>query len=248
MLESSLFESHAPKKTRKPVTVFVSVTAHVVTIGALALIPLFQTQALTLPRVDMSLFLPRIEPQPVQVFTARRNGGGPASNDVGILKTPPVIPTTIPLIDEPQQPDQAFPISGTGNRSSSLLEMLGTRTEEVTAPTPPSPPPSTPPPPPPLVKASPIRQGGNVQAANLIHQVNPAYPPLARQARIQGKVVLEAMISKDGSIESLRVISGHPFLSAAALEAVKQWKYRPTILNGEPVEVTTEVTVTFTLQ
>jgi len=78
--------------------------------------------------------------------------------------------------------------------------------------------------------------------------VNPIYPPLARQARIQGVVVMEAVISKEGSIESLRVVTGHPLLNQAALDAVKQWKYRPTLLNGEPVEVITTVTVTFNLK
>ena len=87
-----------------------------------------------------------------------------------------------------------------------------------------------------------------MEAANLIHQVNPIYPPLARQARVQGVVVMEAAISKDGSIESLRVIQGHPLLNQAALDAVQQWKYRPTMLNGDPVEVITTVTVTFRLQ
>jgi periplasmic protein TonB len=81
----------------------------------------------------------------------------------------------------------------------------------------------------------------------LIHKVQPAYPPLARQARIQGSVVLQADISKNGTIENLHVISGHPMLTGAALEAVKQWRYKPYILNGEPVEVETQVTVNFTL-
>jgi protein TonB len=78
--------------------------------------------------------------------------------------------------------------------------------------------------------------------------VNPVYPPIARQTRTQGIVVLEALIDREGSIATLRVVSDHPLLNQAALDAVKQWKYRPTLLNGEPVEVITTVTVTFTLQ
>jgi protein TonB len=78
--------------------------------------------------------------------------------------------------------------------------------------------------------------------------MNPVYPTIARQTRVQGVVVMEAVISKDGSVDRLRVISGHPFLSQAAIDAVKQWKYRPTMLNGEPVDVITTITVTFTLQ
>ena len=69
---------------------------------------------------------------------------------------------------------------------------------------------------------------------NLIYRVQPDYPPLARQARVQGLVVLRAMISRDGAIEDLQVLSGHPMLAQAAVEAVRQWRYRPYVLNGEP--------------
>jgi protein TonB len=87
--------------------------------------------------------------------------------------------------------------------------------------------------------------GGNVQQANIIEQVRPVYPPLAKQARIQGVVVLEAVIGKDGTIQNLRVITGHPLLIQAAQNAVGQWRYKPTMLNNEPVEVVTTITVNF---
>jgi protein TonB len=77
--------------------------------------------------------------------------------------------------------------------------------------------------------------------------VQPVYPPLARNARIQGPVVLAAVISKAGTIENLRVLSGHPMLVAAAIDAVSQWRYRPYILNSEPIEVETQITVNFML-
>ena len=83
--------------------------------------------------------------------------------------------------------------------------------------------------------------------ANLLHKVQPIYPPIARQARVQGAVELRAIISKNGTIENLVVVRGHPMLSAAAIEAVRQWRYRPYLLNGEPVEVETEITVNFLL-
>ena len=83
--------------------------------------------------------------------------------------------------------------------------------------------------------------------ANLVHRVQPAYPPLARAARIQGSVVLQAVISKTGTIENLQVLNGHPMLVRAALDAVQQWRYRPYFLNGEPVEVETQITVNFIL-
>ena len=94
----------------------------------------------------------------------------------------------------------------------------------------------------------PQRVGGAVQAAKLIHQVRPAYPPLAKQARIQGTVRLQAVIARDGSIQNLVLASGHPLLVPSAMEAVRQWRYSPTTLNGETVEVLTQIDVNFTLQ
>jgi protein TonB len=82
---------------------------------------------------------------------------------------------------------------------------------------------------------------------NLIYKVQPVYPPLARSARIQGSVLLRAIISRSGTIENLNVISGHPMLVGAAINAVRQWRYRPYILNDEPVEVETQVTINFSL-
>jgi protein TonB len=92
-----------------------------------------------------------------------------------------------------------------------------------------------------------VRVSSGVSTGMLVRRVQPNYPPLARQARIQGVVVLQAQISKDGNIENLQLISGHPMLAPAAIEAVKQWKYKPYLLNGEPVEVETQVQVNFTL-
>ena len=84
-------------------------------------------------------------------------------------------------------------------------------------------------------------------ASRLLHRVQPVYPPLARQARVQGAVELRAIIGKTGAIENLVVVRGHPMLATAAVEAVKQWRYRPYLLNGEPIEVETDITVNFFL-
>jgi TonB family protein len=92
-----------------------------------------------------------------------------------------------------------------------------------------------------------IRVGGFMQQAKLIQQAKPVYPTLAKQARISGVVKLNAVIGKDGTIQNLTVASGHPLLVPAAMEAVKQWVYQPTLLNGEPVEVVTQIEVNFTL-
>jgi len=92
-----------------------------------------------------------------------------------------------------------------------------------------------------------IRVGGNVQAANLTKKVTPMYPPLAKQARIQGTVQFTALIGTDGSIQTLQLVSGHPLLVQSAQEAVSQWQYKPTLLNGNPVEVITQIDVNYTL-
>ena len=92
-----------------------------------------------------------------------------------------------------------------------------------------------------------IRVRGQVEDAKVIFQPKAEYPPLAKMARIQGTVRLEAIIGRDGTIQELKFLSGHPLLVEAALEAVQRWRYQPTLLNGEPVEVTTEVDVNFTL-
>ena len=92
-----------------------------------------------------------------------------------------------------------------------------------------------------------IRVGGNVQQANLIQQPRPVYPPDAKKARIQGTVRMMVIIAKDGTVKNIELESGHPMLVSSAMEAVRQWVYRPTLLNGEPVEVQTTVDVNYTL-
>jgi len=92
-----------------------------------------------------------------------------------------------------------------------------------------------------------IRVASRVAEANLIHDVAPQYPPEAGRARVEGTVVLMAVIGKDGSVQDVRVESGLPLLAQAAIDAVKQWRYRPYLLNGEPVEVDSRITINFTL-
>lgn len=104
----------------------------------------------------------------------------------------------------------------------------------------------------PVMPASPAKPARTFRTSymlegSLIRRVQPTYPPLARNAHVQGSVVLFAMISTAGVIENLRVVRGHPLLVGAAIDAVRQWRYRPYILNGEPIEVETEITVNFVL-
>lgn len=119
--------------------------------------------------------------------------------------------------------------------------------QRVAAPPPPAPKPSASTKPAPPAQPTRVRIGGNVRPPRLIREVRPLYPPLARQARIQGVVKINAIVSRNGTVQSLETVSGHPLLVTAALDAVRQWLYEPTQLNGEPVEVILVVDVNFRL-
>jgi protein TonB len=93
-----------------------------------------------------------------------------------------------------------------------------------------------------------VRISQGVTKGLLVHRVEPTYPTLARSARVQGEVVLSAVIDTNGQITNLQLVSGHPMLVPAALTAVKEWRYKPYLLNGQPVEVETTITVIFSLQ
>jgi protein TonB len=159
------------------------------------------------------------------------------------LMAPKVIPKTINKIEEAAPPPDAGMgvTGGTGDAGGAVGGVLG----GVMGGVPGAPPP--PPPPKPKAPSGPVRVGGNVAEANLIRRVQPVYPPLAKSARVSGTVEFSAVISKDGNIENLQLVRGHPLLVNAAREAVLQWKYKPTLLNGQPVEVVTQIIVNFTL-
>jgi protein TonB len=106
--------------------------------------------------------------------------------------------------------------------------------------------PQAPPPPPP--PSAPIRVGGNIKTPTKTKEVKPIYPPIAQSARVQGVVIIEATIGPDGRVKDAKVLRSIPLLDSAALDAVKQWMFTPTLLNGVPVPVIMTVTVNFTLQ
>jgi len=217
-------------------------------VGLFVLVPLIYTEAL--PSAQLMTFLaapppPPPPPPPPAAAPAPRIIHKATMAD--IMKAPTVIPKTIARPDEAPEPAAAVGVVGGipggvpgGTFGGVLGGVIGGVMSSVTA---------APPPPPPPKAATPkrIRVGGQVESARLIFQPKPEYPPLAKMARIQGTVRLEAIISKDGTIQDLRVVSGHPLLVKSALEAVQRWRYQPTLLNGEPVEVVTEVDVNFTL-
>jgi len=106
--------------------------------------------------------------------------------------------------------------------------------------------PEAPPPPPP--PSAPVRVGGNIKPPTKTRDVKPVYPPIAQSARVQGVVIIEATIGADGRVKEAKVLRGQPLLDQAALDAVKQWQFTPTLLNNVPVPVIMTVTVNFTLQ
>jgi protein TonB len=152
------------------------------------------------------------------------------------IPQPTSIPHTIAKLDErpiASAPDVSGVIGSTGSGRMGAFGPAGISVE--IAPPPPVPAPAHP------LKVSHWAEG------NLIYRVQPVYPPLARQARVQGSVELRATISRSGTIENLIVVRGHPMLLAAAIDAVRRWRYRPYLLNSQPIEVETEITVNFML-
>jgi periplasmic protein TonB len=238
MFEELVVSSPHPTKTNKPWTVLVSMAFQVVFLLILLLIPLIYTEAL--PKAMLATLLvappppppPPPPPQPTQIIHVK-----PQVHlmDAGKLVAPKVIPKDVKIIKEEAEPDMGGMSGGVvgGVAGGSMGGTIGGVIGSVA--------------PPPPKQQSRIRVGGNVTAARVLNRVNPVYPPLARQTRISGTVRLHAIIAKDGTVQQLEVMSGHPLLVQAALDAVRQWRYQPTLLNGEPVEVDTTVDVIFSL-
>jgi protein TonB len=235
-------------KTNKTWTVLVSFIGQMVLLGIAILIPMIYFDAL--PRTQLTGFLvapppPPPPPPPPAAVPVKMVKVIPRQFDAGRLTAPKAVPKDIAMIREDELPPPSSGVVGGisgGVAGGALGGVIGGIVGSM--------PSVAPPPPPPVVKqAAPtrIRVGGQVQAANLIKQPKPIYPPLAKQARISGVVRFNALIGKDGTIQNLTLVSGHPLLVPAAQEAVKQWLYKPTLLNGEPVEVATVIDVNFTL-
>jgi protein TonB len=232
----------------KRATIPIAYIIEGIIVGATVLMPLIYTEAL--PKGQLMTFLaapPPPPPPPPPPAAAPPVKLIKRVTMEDIMRAPTVIPKTIPQIkDEPEAPQTGavgvvggVPGGVPGGQLGGVIGgVIGGALSAATPPPPPPPKPTTP---------KRIRVGGQVEAARLIFQPKPEYPPLARMARISGAVKLEAIISKDGTIQDLKVLSGHPLLVKAALEAVERWRYQPTLLNGEPVEVVTEIDVNFTL-
>lgn len=244
MFDDLVISSAHPTLTNKPWTVALSVIVQAGIVIVLILIPLIYTEALPKQMLTTFLVAPAPPPPPPPPAAAVQRIVKPVARLIhnGQMMAPTVIPKKVSMIKEEELPPDVGNVGVVGGVQGGIAGgsaggVLGGIIGGVGSNLPP----------PPKAGPSRIRVGGNVQQASLIRQVQPSYPPLAKAAHVSGTVVLHAIISKDGTIQQLEYVSGPAMLMNSALDAVRQWRYKPTMLNGEPVEVDTQITVVFTL-
>jgi protein TonB len=227
------------QKTKKPVTVALSVFLQICALAVLVLIPLVYTQAL--PSAQLRSLLTAPAPPVKATVVTKTERATITRRFSATLVAPTVIPKSINNVEElAAAPDVTIP-GATSQASSAMSNAIPGVLSSIVVP---------PPPPPAETKPKPtqrVRVATGVAEANLIRKVMPVYPALAKSARVQGTVEFTAIISKEGTIQNLQLVRGHPLLVQAAKDAVLQWRYRPTLLNGQPVEVVTDIIVNFTL-
>jgi protein TonB len=230
------------EKTETPATVAVSFLAHGVVVGSLLLLSLLSHQVLREPPVLTRLAFLRPEPPPPPPARQFQPWLQRGLTEVRLpdFVPPPEIQssfkerTEVPLLEAVRPLLTADGLAApTRWKISRLLDS--------------SPVPEAPPPPVPVERPI-VRVGGNVQASKLIFRMEPSYPALARQARVAGTVVLQVTVDEAGNVGAVRLISGHPLLTQAAVDAVRQWRYSPTLLNGDPTSVIATVTIQFVLK
>lgn len=234
-------DSSWTERSRRGWTTLTSFGLEALVVGVLLLLPLLHPEGLPLlRRLSTPISAGRLAAEPPPVILRSQPSTAVQSNFTShTLMTPSHIPNVVAHITDDVLPPQTGPtgpyvpgLRGIGDPNG----VLGGAREGVRPVMPVAPPPVVH-----TIRVSHMSEG------NLMRKVQPVYPPLARAARIQGEVVLQAVISKEGAIENLQVVTGHPMLAGAAIDAVRQWRYRPYILNNDPVEVETQITVRFSL-
>jgi protein TonB len=251
LFEDILLDSSAAQRKRRTLPTLLSFVLQLSLIGLLLLLPLWFTDVL--PKQELLVFLEAPPPPPPPPPPAASTPPTPKVVKVtsnianGRLRAPSKIPAKVQMIEEEEAPPPLVTAGGVvggvpggipgGQLDGVIGGIISSSSRPVAVPR------LSQPPPPPAVQR--VRISPGVTKGLLIYRVEPTYPPLAQQARIQGVVVLTALIDKGGNIQHLQVVSGHPLLVPAAIEAVKQWRYKPFLLSGQPVEVETTVTVSF---
>jgi periplasmic protein TonB len=227
-------------QTRRPWTVAVSLLLQtgLVALGFLA--PLMRVAVLERPE-NVSMWLPpqaptQRPPEPEVKPVPRQEIHRPVFHLIR-LQAPSGVPRYIDTTPDAPEIGSAIP----GPQSAEFYAWVSGTAIEL------APPAALPVSPQPVRPSVPVRIANGVQSAKLVFGPRPAYPPLARATRVQGTVKIQAVIGRDGAIKDLQVISGPPLLIAVAIEAVRQWRYLPTLLNGDAVEVVTDIDVNFTI-
>ncbi|HYL69311.1 MAG TPA: energy transducer TonB [Candidatus Limnocylindria bacterium] len=244
MFDDLVISSANPKRTNSIWTVALSTTIQIGIVIIMILIPLIYTEALPKQMLTTFLVAPAPPPPPPPPPAPVQRIVKPVQRLLhnGQMMAPTVIPKRVEMIKEEELPPDIGNVGvvggvpggiAGGSAGGVLGGIIGGAGSGM--------------PPPPKAAPSRIRVGGNVQAASLVRKVDPIYPPIAKTAHISGTVVLHAIIGKDGSVQNLEYVSGPPLLMKSALDAIKQWRYKPTMLNGEPVEVDTTISVVFSL-
>ncbi len=246
---NALLETGTTKSVRRSPLEWLAATAvHIVIIATLIIVPLYTTEKIQLRNYeDIPLSAPPATPPPPPPAAGRPVAPHVTSKrpsltyTLGKITAPTSIPKTVSLGNAAPAPDLGGLEGGVpggvpgGQLGGSLGGVLGGTGTAV------------PPPPPWLAARRIVRVGSNLKAPQQTYSVQPDYPTLAKQERISGAVVVNAVIDEQGNVVQAHVVSGHPLLITAALNAVLQWKYQPTLLNGTPVAVEMEVTVHFKL-
>jgi len=238
-------QTFVERRTRvsSPITFGASVIVQSAVVAAVVVIRIGYPEVLQ-PRVDTPIFASlRIakQPPPEMKPAIQRASKAVPRTFVGPMRVPDRIARVADLtVSEPDVPSVIGPDSAIG--SPILIPGLSART------VPDSPPPSTPAASPkPAAPTAPTQVSAGVQAGKLLFGPKPPYPSLAKASRTQGTVKLQAIIAADGAVRDVRLLAGSPLLARAAVDAVRQWRYQPTLLNGVAVEVLTEIDVIFNL-
>lgn len=218
-------------------TLPLSIATHAVLCAALIIVPFTSAELLPMPQTVDAFYadpeLPEAPPPPpaAQAPAASQATAEPVSSSAAPIEAPKGI------ADEAPTPPGTFGAGVVGG-IGSLGETLGTGMVNIPGP----------PPAPPVQRPEPVRPGGVIRYPAKVHHVSPVYPRIAQDARVSGMVILEAIIGVDGRVQDVRVLRSKPLLDQAAIDAVRQWRFTPTLLNGVAVPVILTVTVNFEMQ
>jgi len=249
--QSSLIEMNRMKSGSKAFDIFISLLLNVTVLAAPIIAGLYFTDTINLKQFANTFLVAPPPPPPPPPAPAVAAVKAPAAHKVfenaGKLLAPTAIPRNVAQLKEAPLPPDGDALDGVaggvpggvagGSMGGVIGGVIGGIRTAAAAPVAPK-----------EVKSrAPVRVGGHVREPQLIKRIEPNYPPLARQAHIQGTVVIDAILDEHGNVVEMKVVSGPPLLIQAAIDAVKQWKYEPTYLNDQPVAVQMNVTVTFQL-